>query len=254
MIDIHNHIIPQLDDGPSNNEEMMKLLKQAANQGITGIVATPHHLHPRFDNVYSQVEKNTELLNRNDEIKKLGLTIYPGQEVRINDQIFEEIEQGKIRGINNSKYILVELPSRELPHYTKRIIYELQVKGFIPVIAHPERNKAIAKNINLLFDLINIGALSQITAASLLGTSGVNIQKLTCKMIEHQLVHFIASDAHNSIHRPFGLDGLFTTSKIKMYENDIKQLIDNNKSLISMEDIKKSRPIEIQRKKILGLF
>ncbi|RIN79099.1 CpsB/CapC family capsule biosynthesis tyrosine phosphatase, partial [Staphylococcus simulans] len=104
MIDIHNHIIPKLDDGPSNNEEMMELLKQAVNQGITGIVATPHHLHPRFDNEYSQVEKNIEILNNSDEVKKLGLTIYPGQEVRITDQIFDEIEEGKIKGVNNTNY------------------------------------------------------------------------------------------------------------------------------------------------------
>ncbi|PTJ38003.1 tyrosine-protein phosphatase, partial [Staphylococcus simulans] len=245
MIDIHNHIIPKLDDGPSNNEEMMELLKQAVNQGITGIVATPHHLHPRFDNEYSQVEKNIEILNNSDEVKKLGLTIYPGQEVRITDQIFDEIEEGKIKGVNNTNYILIELPSGEFPHYTKKLVYRLQVKGFIPVIVHPERNKAIAKDINLLFSLVNIGALSQITASSLTGKSGKNIQKLTCRMLEHQLVHFIASDAHSAMQRPFGLDELFSTNKIKKYENDIKRLLDNNKALISNEDIKKFRPIEV---------
>ncbi|GEP83664.1 capsular polysaccharide biosynthesis protein [Staphylococcus piscifermentans] len=254
MIDIHNHVLPRLDDGPKNEEEMMKLLKQASSQGITGIVATPHHLHPSYSNEFNDIEKQVEKLNDKTEIKELGLTLYPGQEVRITDQIFKEIDENKIHGINYTNYILIELPSGEVPHYTKRVIYELQTKSFIPVIVHPERNKAIAKDINLLFELINIGALSQITASSLTGEMGRNIQNLVFKMIEHNLVHFVASDAHRVSQRPFGFKELFSTSKIKKYENEINIFLDNNKALVSNENVKKYRPVEYKKKKILGLF
>lgn len=254
MIDIHNHILPQLDDGPKNEDEMMDLLKQAASQGITDIVATPHHLHPNFDNNFKEVEKKVDELNSRPEIKELGLTLYVGQEVRITDQVFNEIDKGNINGVNHTNYVLIELPSGEVPHFTKRIIYELQTKEFIPIIVHPERNKAISKDINLLFELVNIGALSQVTASSLIGKSGKNIQNLTFKMIEHNLIHFIASDAHNVNQRPFELRELFEKSKLSNFEEEIKIFLENNKSLISNEDVKKYRPIEYKKKKILGLF
>ena len=108
-----------------------------------------------------------------DEVKHLGIKLLPGQEVRISDQILPQLKQGKIIGLNNSKYILIEFPSNKVPHYTKRL-FEIQSEGYVPIIAHPERNKEISQNLDVLFELINGGALSQLTAVSLLGNHGKN--------------------------------------------------------------------------------
>lgn len=254
MIDIHNHVLVGIDDGPQSLEEAINLIKQAKEQGIKGIVVTPHHLHPRYNNTFENVLSGIDELNKNEEIVQLNMQLYPGQEIRITDKIFEDLEEQKIYGINHSKYLLIELPSNELPHYTKNFFYKIQTKGFIPVIAHPERNKAIAHDINLLYELINNGALSQITASSLTGELGKNIQKLSIQMIEHNLIHFVASDAHHTERRPFGMGSLFTTPKLKNMESTIKGLLHNNEVMIQNKNVVRGRPIEFKKSKFFGLL
>lgn len=252
MIDIHNHVLVGVDDGPANEEEAIALVKQAHEQGITTIVVTPHHFHTRYNNTFHSVQAGIDRLNSIKEISELNIQLLPGQEIRITDKIFEEIENQNIKGINDSKYLLIELPSNEVPHYTKKLLFELQTKGFIPIIAHPERNKAIAKDINILYELVNNGALSQITASSLTGELGKNIQKISIQMIEHHLVQLIASDAHHADRRPFGFDRLFNQSKLD--DQYITQLLRNNELLIQDKDVIRERPIEFKKHKFFGLF
>ncbi|WP_436875595.1 tyrosine-protein phosphatase [Mammaliicoccus sciuri] len=252
MIDIHNHVLVGVDDGPANEEEAIALVKQAHEQGITTIVVTPHHLHTRYNNTFHSVQAGIDRLNSIKEISEMNIQLLPGQEIRITDKIFEEIENQNIKGINDSKYLLIELPSNEVPHYTKKLLFELQTKGFIPIIAHPERNKAIAKDINILYELVNNGALSQITASSLTGELGKNIQKISIQMIEHHLVQLIASDAHHADRRPFGFDRLFNQSKLD--DQYITQLLRNNELLIQDKDVIRERPIEFKKHKFFGLF
>ncbi|MEB7768267.1 tyrosine-protein phosphatase [Mammaliicoccus sciuri] len=252
MIDIHNHVLVGVDDGPANEEEAIALVKQAHEQGITTIVVTPHHLHTRYNNTFHSVQAGIDRLNSIKEISELKIQFLPGQEIRITDKIFEEIENQNIKGINDSKYLLIELPSNEVPHYTKKLLFQLQTKGFIPIIAHPERNKAIAKDINILYELVNNGALSQITASSLTGELGKNIQKTSIQMIEHHLVQLIASDAHHADRRPFGFDRLFNQSKLD--DQYITQLLRNNELLIQDKDVIRERPIEFKKHKFFGLF
>ncbi|MBW0765911.1 tyrosine-protein phosphatase [Mammaliicoccus fleurettii] len=254
MLDIHNHLLFGVDDGPESIEETIDLLTQAKEQGITGIVITPHHLHPRYTNNFDYVESTINELKQNQQIKDFNIQFYPGQEIRITDKVLEDIDKQRIKGINHSKYLLIELPSNSVPHYTKNLLYEIQTKGFIPIIAHPERNKAIAQDINLLYELINNGALSQMTASSLSGELGKNIQKLSIQMIEHNLIHFVASDAHHSERRPFGLGALFATPKLKKMESTIRCLLHNNEGMIQNRDVVKGRPIEFKKSKFFGLF
>ena len=254
MVDIHNHILVGADDGPKSIDEKKVLIQQEKEQSINDIDVTPHHLHQKYENTFEKVKKGIEELNKIDEIAKLNIQLYPGQEIRLSDQILQDIKQHKIYGINDTKYLLIELPSNEVPHYTMKLLYEIQNKGFIPIIAHPERNKAIARDINLLYELINNGALSQVTASSLNGELGKNLQKISIKMIEHNLIHFIASDAHHALNRSFTLNNLFNNPKLKNIEADIEMFLQNNKALIQDKYIRRERPIEFSKSKFFGLF
>lgn len=178
MIDIHNHILINVDDGPKTKEDAITLLTQAKNEGVTEIVATPHHLSPQYDNSYSQVKESLEQLLDMDEVKDLGIKLYPGQEIRITDQILSLLQKGDAIGLNNSNYLLIELPSNSVPHYTKRLFFDLQSNGYIPIIAHPERNKVITQDLDVLYELINSGAFSQLTSASLMGKLGKKSAKI----------------------------------------------------------------------------
>ncbi|WP_412520289.1 tyrosine-protein phosphatase [Staphylococcus simulans] len=254
MIDIHNHIIPGVDDGPVDEKSMIDLIKQAAEQNITGIIATPHHLHYRYNNEFEEVANKVAKINENEKVKELGVTVYPGQEIRITDQLLVDLDNGKIKGLNNSKYLLLELPSNQVPSYCQNLIYEIQIRGYVPIIVHPERNKVIAQDINILFGLVNIGALSQITASSLTGELGRKTQKNSMLMIENNLTHFIASDAHNIENRPFGFDKVFSKGKHAYLKDKIESLISNNEMLLNDKKIKISRPIEYKKSKFLSMF
>lgn len=243
MIDIHNHILFNVDDGPKNLENMLMMLKQAKEQNINGIVATPHHLHRKFSNSYHEVQNLIGEIKKIKEYREIGIDLYAGQEIRASDLIFEDIVNKNIQGINNSRYLLIELPSNEVPFYTHELIYQLQIKGYIPIIAHPERNMSISKNIFTLYELIEAGALGQITSASLNGNNGRRIQKRTIDLMEKNLVHFIASDAHDISKRPFLMKDLLNNKKLKNYRSKINDLIANGNKVINDENILRKKPI-----------
>lgn len=255
MIDIHNHILIDVDDGPKTKEDAIALLKQAKNEGVTEIIATPHHLSPTFDNEYENVQQKLQQLSEMQEVKELGIKLYPGQEIRISDQILPQLEKNEAIGLNHSKYLLIEFPSSGVPHYTSRLFYEIQSKGYVPIIAHPERNKEISQNLDVLFELINGGALSQITSASLAGQHGKKLQKLSLQMIENNLSHFIASDAHHDKNRPFIIESLLKDKKLQKYEESINKFMNNARYIVKNEDIPKMQPTQdYKQKKLFGLF
>ncbi|MBF7016772.1 tyrosine-protein phosphatase [Staphylococcus durrellii] len=249
MIDIHNHILPDIDDGPKNITETIMLLQQAKEQGVTGIIATPHHLSPKYTNNIKDVKALIKEVQQISVIQKIGVNIYHGQEIRLTDQIVSDIEKGNISGLNDSKYLLIEFPSNEVPLYTKQLFYELQLMKFIPIIAHPERNKVLANNMNVLYDLINMGALSQLTAGSLLGNAGKNIQKISIKMIHYDLTHFIASDAHHSVLRPFAIKKLFKYRKLKKVKPKIEAMFNHSQLIIENSTIDKQQPINFSNQR-----
>ena len=255
MIDIHNNILVDVDDGPKTKEDAINLITQAKNEGITSIVATPHHLHTRYNNPINDVKSKVNELLSFEEIKQLGIDIYYGQEIRITDQILPDIKNGNITGINNSRYLLIELPSNEVPHYTQNLMNELQVLGYTPIIVHPERNRAIAQNLDLLFELINGGTLSQITSTSLNGNMGKNVKKVTLQMMDNNLIHFIASDAHSVNERPFLMQTLLNNKSLKNYRDKIRELIENANLIVKDKKVTKQIPTQnYKHKKRFGIF
>lgn len=125
MVDIHAHILPGVDDGPTSMVESLGLLHQAEKEGITDIVVTPHAYHPQYNVMKDLVVEKYN--NVKEELAKLDLQInlHLGQEIRIGDSIVEQIKEGKALTLANSKYVLLELPSSNVPNYTIAIIQEL---------------------------------------------------------------------------------------------------------------------------------
>src|SRR5699024_10476928 len=119
----------------------------------------------------------------------------------------EAYEKGQILSLNDAHdSILVELPFNHVPRYTGRLLYDMQMEGLTPIIVHPERNREILQSPDVLYQLVQDGALTQITAGSVTGHFGKQIKKFTYELIEHNLTHFVASDAHNTRYRTFRMD------------------------------------------------
>src|SRR5699024_5652111 len=144
-----------------------------------------------------------ELQDRLDA-EEIPLTIFPGQEVRLHREILANIQNDAICfAAECNHYVLIEFPTATVPEYANHLFYDMQSEGITPVIVHPERSHAILKDPNILYEFINRGILAQVTAASFVGKFGKEIEKLSSQLIEANLVHFIASDAHNVTSRKY---------------------------------------------------
>lgn len=205
MIDIHNHIIPYVDDGAADMDEALAMARMAVAEGISQIIVTPHHANEQYSNPAGAVNLATRELRLQLEKHGIPLTLYTGQEIRLYSQLIEDWEQGLLLSLGKSPYLLIELPSAKVPERTKEYLHELQMLGLIPVIAHPERNKELMNHPELLRELVDGGALGQVTTHSLTGSFGKAIQKAAFGMCKEGLIHFVASDAHNTRQRPFAM-------------------------------------------------
>jgi protein-tyrosine phosphatase len=202
MIDLHNHILPGIDDGPDDWNQTFKMCQIAAKDGITHIAATPH-IGPENHIPRQVVQHKVRQLNDILKIKGLDLEIFPAADVHLDPGIFSLLETGNLLTIGEKKrYLLLEIPPFAIPPRIKEFVFELQMRGVIPIITHPERNYVIQQSPQILKDLVQQGALVQVTAMSL--TNGFGSMSRNCikQLLRDGLVHLIATDAHSIIRRP----------------------------------------------------
>lgn len=235
--------------------ESIDMAKRAVEEGITHLFATPHHGNGRFENTKTDILKHVTELNKRLTQENIPLTVLPGQELRIHRELFHALERDEILTLHNrGKYVLLELPSNEVPTYTKSLIYELLLKGITPIIVHPERNRELITHQNLLYELVTEGALTQLTAGSIIGQFGKKIQSFSEKIIEHHLTHFVASDAHNLNSRGLSsLQAAFATVTRKYGIDRTFYFQENAELLVRYQNplIEQPHPI---KKRLLGIF
>ncbi|WHZ06190.1 tyrosine protein phosphatase [Neobacillus sp. YX16] len=254
MIDIHCHILPGVDDGAQSLSDSINMAKKAVEQGIHTIVATPHHMNSRYENPKQLIIDRVKELNEAIRLEKLDLEIIPGQEVRIHGEMLEGYELGDILTVNHTPYVLVEFPSNHVPRYTEKLFYDLQMKGLVPVIVHPERNQEIIERPDVIYKLVEKGALTQVTASSVCGDFGKKIKNFSFQMIEANLTHFIASDAHNITSRTCKMREALSTIN-KKYGIDMVYYFEENAALaLEGKEVYKEDPERIKRKKLFNLF
>lgn len=202
MIDIHCHILNQLDDGPKTETGSLAMAQQAIAEGFTDIIATPHHLKGDYFNLRPSVAEHVAELNEAIKDNGMELQVHVGQEVRLHGEIIEGLKNGDLASLAGSRYVLIEFPTQSIPVFTEQLFYDLQMAGYVPVIAHPERNFEIMENPERLYEFVSHGALAQLTWSSLDGKFGKKSKKSSEILLENQLVHFLATDAHDTVRRP----------------------------------------------------
>lgn len=205
MIDTHCHILPMCDDGPEDWKQSLEMAKEAARQGITAIVATPHHGKGAYSNSQDKINALVKQLNILLESADISVTIYAGQEFHLKEKHDGEYGIDHLRVLGDSKYVLLELPSRKTPKYLFAFLSYLKMNNLVPIIAHPERHLPFIQESRRLYELLVAGVLFQVTAPSLVGYYGLEVQQTAWMMVRNQWVHLLASDAHNLEHREFRL-------------------------------------------------
>lgn len=232
MIDIHCHILPQLDDGPKSLEQSLEMCQQAVENGYTDIIATPHHLKKSYDNPGSLVKEQVNQLNVELNKRAIPLIIHAGQELRIHEELLTKLQQGEAITLADSNYVLIELPTSAIPLYSLTLVSQLIQSGYKPIIAHPERNSIIKQQPDKLTAFIDLGVYTQLTWKSLSFNS--NFKKISKTLIRKELIHFIATDAHDTTHRPINslqIKKWFFTKQMKdqinYFEKNAIQLLKN---------------------------
>lgn len=231
MIDIHCHILSGIDDGAKDMEMSLEMLRIAEEDGIKKIIATPHFYRGYFENQYKDIERSVVKLNKAAKEENINVEVMPGQEVFLDSHTLEDYKAGAINCLNNSGYMLIELPNREIPKYTFDTIYELNLLGVKTIIAHPERYYFVEKDIKSLNRFIEEGCLFQINATSLNGTFGKKIQKTAMNIMKNGLCNFIASDAHSVTRRAPKLKS--TLMEIKHQNKQIYEKVISNTNNLS---------------------
>lgn len=256
MVDLHCHLLPGIDDGSKSMAISLRLAKEATENGVTHALLTPHHLNGRYvnhkQNVIRQTKKFQEQLNANS----IPLTVFPGQEVRINGQLLEALDKDDILFADTGdKYLMLEFPDDDVPHYTHQMIFDLQQRGIVPVIVHPERNTKIMAQPDLIYQLLEKGCLSQITASSYVGTFGKKVENFSRQLIEAGCGYVFASDAHDLPGRKYEMRQAFNKLQREFSNELVEQYQQNASSIINGENVPQNdlKPIK-KRKKHFWLF
>jgi len=203
LIDLHCHILPGVDDGPSRVEGSLKMAKCAVADGIHTLVATPHTFNGTYHNPLPNTLTHIARLKKIITENQIPIDICPGAEVRIHQDMGRSVKEGETASINNTgHYILVEFPYNMILPGSRDALFQLFLKGITPVLAHPERNLVLQRNPDILSDLVNMGCLVQLTAMSITGELGHDAMEYSHFLLKQRQAHVIATDSHNAESRP----------------------------------------------------
>lgn len=201
MMDIHNHIIYGIDDGAKDLDDSMAILRMAYRDGTRSIITTPH-FH------YNFVYENCVLENRFEEIKKvieaegLNLKFYLGHEAYLDGQLVESLKSGKCKTMADSRYVLVEVSERLPFNILRKMLFDLMLCDYKPIIAHCERLLLEKTDIEKMRELKKMDCYLQVSASAVLKPKKRWIRHWILKDIREGTISFVASDAHDTFKRP----------------------------------------------------
>lgn len=202
MIDFHSHILPNIDDGSRSVEETFHIIKEAEQAGFNTIIATSHYIEGYYESIVDERLELITAINEKLKSENCDVRIKIGNEIYFSDNVKLLLEQRRATTIDNSQYILFELPFDIKPMNIYDFVYELLQNKLKPVLAHPERYSYTQKDPSIITDLIEKGVLMQINYGSVIGQYGEKAKIIARKLLETNSVHFLGSDVHreNSIY------------------------------------------------------
>ncbi len=198
LIDIHCHLLPEIDDGSQSWEESLAMARLAAADGITAIIATPHQLGAYRHNDPATIRNWTSRLQERLREEGSALRVYPGADIRIEDDLIERLDHGELVTLaDQGGHLLLEFP-HDVVMPLDEILEALSRRHIQPILTHPERNRHVLHHRTFVEQLVEKGCLIQVTAGALIGSFGPAVRSLAEWLVCERLVHFVASDAHGS--------------------------------------------------------
>ena len=257
MIDVHSHILPNIDDGSRSIEETFNLIKEAKEAGFEGIVCTSHYMENYYETNRPEREVWINAIHENLENKNIDMNLYLGNEIYMSDNIIELLEDGKATTMNDTSYVLFELPMNAEPMNLYDMVYEMQQYKIVPILAHPERYSFVQTDPELIYDLIDKGVLMQANYGSIIGQYGKKAQMRVQKFLENNMIHMLGTDVHrqNTIYPKIPeiileLKSLIGEEKVKELTTINPELVINNKRI----DIRKPYKVELTLKEKISMY
>jgi len=255
MIDMHCHIVPGIDDGAKDMEMSIEIAKLYSENGFKKVFNTSHFLGEGNGASRTDLEESFNNLNRVLLDEGIDLQVLPGNELYISMDIIEDLEAKRALTMNNSRYVLIELPSNDFPLYTEEVFYEMQIKGYKPIIAHPERNRSIVKNPELLINLIEKGALAQMNFHSIEGMYGKDVMLAADLLLRNNLIHFLGTDTHSNGRRSPNVASVIKLISSKVGKEKLKELtVINPNKVINNSEILVEAPSRFKKPGLFNIF
>lgn len=226
IIDIHTHILPGIDDGAKDIDESIRIINYLYDNGITDIVLSSHYIKDTKYS-YNQITRETLFKRVIEKLNNDNIHLYLGNEVFLSEDVIELLEQHEISTINNTKYMLIELPLTNTLGNLQNILCELTNYGIRPIIAHPERYEFLQKNNKRVRELIEFNCLLQCNIESLTGKYGKKATKTMKWLLKKDLVSFVATDTHE-VGDSNNLQKAYQKLKKKVGANKYKELTEIN--------------------------
>ena len=198
-IDIHSHLLPGIDDGAQTIDDTLFLLNSMTNMGITKIITTPHIFSGFWDNSKDKIQKlHIETIATLKE-QNINIPIQAASEYLMDDHFVSLFQKGEILTLKDN-YVLVEMSYLNPPIQLFDIIFDLQVAGYKPILAHPERYVFYHNHFDEYLKLKNAGCLFQLNLLSTVGHYGISVAEIAKKLLDKGLIDFVGSDVHHKKH------------------------------------------------------
>lgn len=253
MIDLHNHLLPGIDDGAGTLEETLQFLRLARRDGVTAVVATPHMKPGVYDNSREAILERVALVReaqRGDEAD--GVTLLPGAEVYFTADLPERARSGRLMtAADRGRYLLLELPYQQIPLGVDDMIFRLRLAGLTPIMAHPERVAYYLESLDRVEASVRLGALTQVTSSSLTGRFGAKARDFALAMLDRNLIHVVASDSHDVRYRPPILSEVRRFIAERSGEGTARRLLEETpRAILESRDIDVPGPAEPRRRRL----
>lgn len=236
LVDMHNQLLQVRGSRSTNEEEIIGILKSAANDGITHMIATPPF---RYGDYVTNGQTIKHIVNKlNAELMRLAIpiTVLSGMEITLYEQLARDIQVNAIPLADSNKYILIVFHDNRIPPFALPIFLELQLMGYIPIIANVERVQELTTNSKKLLEFINRGALVHVSAASIIGLNGRQMRKTSLKLCKSGLVHFISSACSDGEKRSSHLKEAYKYLEKKLSPSTVKYYMENAECVLQGTD------------------
>lgn len=201
FVDIHNHVLPQIDDGAGSLEESLAMLEIAAEEGITDMIVTPHYKEGRRNASIKTIQERLRMVQEAADEREIPVTLYSGTEIYSFEEMGEALEEGRILTMNGSDRALIEFSPTDSYTYIRNALDSIRGLDYIPIIAHAERYECFLKHWEYVEELKHMDAEIQVNVSGVTGGHGFGVKRFIHQLLKRQLVDYVATDAHDSRRR-----------------------------------------------------